>query len=165
MNPLPSSSKHKARHPSSRPRGIISPHPSSGPTSAQVDGPYKVQKMGKMRTKRRKILSSTLSVARARAQAIDILPDEALLHFFDFFCRETHEFRFLPVHKWQRLIHVCRRWRQIMFSSPRRLDLYLLCKPGTPVRKNLDIWASFTHSRGARPIFRGASQRKPSFLP
>lgn len=30
-----------------------------------------------------------------------------------------------------------------MFSSPRRLDLYLLCTCGTPVRRNLGLWPAF----------------------
>ena len=110
----------------------MSPHLSSGPNSAQICG-YKVRKM-------RKISGSTVSVARATA--INILPDVALLQIFDF-CRVDHdpnEFPFYAVWQWQRLIRVCRRWRLVMFSSPRRLDLYLRCKPGTPVRKNLDIW-------------------------
>ena len=96
-----------------------------------------------MRNKRRKILSSTVSVPRSTA--IDILPDDALLHIFDS-CRVDHnpdELPFHPVWQWQRLIHVFRRWRLIMFSSPRRLELYLLCKRGTPVRKNLDLWPAF----------------------
>ena len=50
---------------------------------------------------------------------------------------------FHPVLEWHKLIHVCRRWRQIIFSSPRRLDLYLLCTSGTPVRKNLGLWPAF----------------------
>ena len=97
-----------------------------------------------MRKQRRKLLfSSTVSVVRATT--IDILPDDALLQIFDF-CRvghKTYEFPYRAVWQWQRLIHVCRRWRLIIFSSPRRLDLYLICKHGTPVRKNLDLWPAF----------------------
>lgn len=39
--------------------------------------------------------------------------------------------------KWHTLVHVCRRWRQIVFASPRRLDLQLLCTPSSPVRELL----------------------------
>ncbi|KAH9968522.1 hypothetical protein BGW80DRAFT_1337992, partial [Lactifluus volemus] len=35
--------------------------------------------------------------------------------------------------KWHRLVHVCRRWRHIIFDSPRSLDLQLFCTYGTPV--------------------------------
>ena len=44
---------------------------------------------------------------------------------------------------WQVLVHVCRRWRNIVFASPGRLDLTLLCTYGTPVRKNLGFWPPF----------------------
>ena len=41
---------------------------------------------------------------------------------------------------WKTLVHVCRKWRNIAFGSPRRLDLRLFCKAGTPVRDTLDVW-------------------------
>ena len=37
-------------------------------------------------------------------------------------------------------MHVCRGWRQVVYTSPLRLDLRILCTPTTPVRKNLGIW-------------------------
>jgi hypothetical protein len=37
-------------------------------------------------------------------------------------------------------VHVCRRWRHVVFVSPLRLDLQLLCTPKSPVRKLLGIW-------------------------
>ena len=40
-------------------------------------------------------------------------------------------------------MHVCRRWRQIVFASPRRLSLRILCTWRTPVRENLGIWPAF----------------------
>jgi hypothetical protein len=42
--------------------------------------------------------------------------------------------------EWQVLVHVCRRWRCVVFGSPRRLNLQLVCTSGTPVRERLDIW-------------------------
>jgi hypothetical protein len=41
---------------------------------------------------------------------------------------------------WPRLAHVCRRWRYVVFGSPVRLDLFLLCTDTTPATKMLDIW-------------------------
>jgi len=38
---------------------------------------------------------------------------------------------------------VCRGWRQIIFESPHRLNLQILCTYGTPVRKDLGIWPAF----------------------
>ena len=41
---------------------------------------------------------------------------------------------------WQTLVHVCHGWRDIVFQSPRRLDLKILCTLGTHVGEILDIW-------------------------
>ena len=45
--------------------------------------------------------------------------------------------------EWQILVHVCQRWRRIVFSSPRGLGLIILCTYGTPVKKNLGCWPPF----------------------
>ena len=42
--------------------------------------------------------------------------------------------------EWETLVHVCRRWRCIVFGSPHRLCLRLICTEGKPARKMLDIW-------------------------
>jgi hypothetical protein len=71
-----------------------------------------------------------------------LLPDSVLLEIFDF-CRmdhDAHGFPFPPILQWRTLVHVCQRWRLIIFASPLRLDLQLLCTHGTPVKKNLDTW-------------------------
>ena len=44
---------------------------------------------------------------------------------------------------WQSLVHVCRRWRSLVFESPRRLNLRLACTARTPARDMLDIWPPF----------------------
>ena len=44
---------------------------------------------------------------------------------------------------WQSLVHVCRRWRSIVFGSPRHLNglnLQLVCTGRTPARDRLDVW-------------------------
>ena len=64
---------------------------------------------------------------------IDVLPDDALLDIFDFYLAKAWE------KAWRGLVHVCRRWRNIVFGSPRRLNLRLYCTVGTPVEM-LDIW-------------------------
>ena len=43
---------------------------------------------------------------------------------------------------WQSLVHVCRRWRSIIFGSPRHLNLQLVCTERSPVKDALDIWPS-----------------------
>ena len=82
------------------------------------------------------------------ASTISMLSDDVLLEIFDF-CQKNHtpgpQCEALPgaVWDWQILVHVCQRWRQVVFASPLRLNLRILCKPGTPVRKHLDIWPIF----------------------
>ena len=71
---------------------------------------------------------------------IGMLPDNALLDIFDL-CRE--DFRSTTVWEWHLLAHVCRRWRQIVFESPHRLNLQIHCTNRTPVREHLGIWPAF----------------------
>jgi hypothetical protein len=74
---------------------------------------------------------------------IDILPDDVLLDIFDFYVNLPQEF-FLELRKeevlWQSLVHVCRRWRNLVFGSPRRLKLRLHCSPEKTTRDTLDLW-------------------------
>ena len=71
--------------------------------------------------------------------SIDMLPDDVLLDIFDFFAREVG-FTKEQIEEWQTLVHVCRRWRSLVFGSPRRLDLRLVCSDKTPARDTLDVW-------------------------
>ncbi|KAH9037542.1 hypothetical protein EDB84DRAFT_1577594 [Lactarius hengduanensis] len=87
---------------------------------------------------------------------ICMLPDNVLLEIFDFY-RKNHDYARSPVWKWHLLVHVCKAWRHIVFSSPRRhLDLKILCTYGTSVRKNLGIWPTFPiiirHEPSSTPI-------------
>jgi hypothetical protein len=66
---------------------------------------------------------------------IDILPDELLLEIFSFYILGAQE-----AEVWRKLVRVCRRWRILVFASPRRLDLYLLCTARTFKKEKLDIW-------------------------
>jgi F-box-like len=70
---------------------------------------------------------------------IDTLPDEVLLVIFDFFVDEDAKIK-KEVEAWQSLVHVCRQWRSVVFGSPRRLSLRLVCGANTPVRDTLDVW-------------------------
>ena len=70
-----------------------------------------------------------------------MLPDDVLIEIFDLYREEDEdEDDDLHVWGWNILVHVCRRWRQVVFGSTLRLDLKILCTNGTPVRKNLGIW-------------------------
>jgi hypothetical protein len=42
--------------------------------------------------------------------------------------------------EWQKLIHVCRTWRNTIFDSTHRLGLQLFCTNGTPVTNTLECW-------------------------
>src|SRR6266403_3711946 len=44
------------------------------------------------------------------------------------------------IEAWQSLVHVCRRWRNVVFGSPRRLNLRRVCTPKTRARDTLGVW-------------------------
>jgi hypothetical protein len=72
---------------------------------------------------------------------IDVLPDDVLLEIFEFYMIMYPSYRGkTDTEAWQSLVHVCRRWRSIVFRSPRRLNLQLFCTPETPARDTLDVW-------------------------
>src|SRR6266576_1337516 len=66
-----------------------------------------------------------------------MLPDLVLLEIFHFYVGQT-----ASVSVWQTLVHVCRKWRNIVFGSPRRLHLQLMSSNETPVRETLNVWPS-----------------------
>ena len=68
-----------------------------------------------------------------------MLPDVALLEIFDFL---LHNLENWDRERWHKLVHVCRKWRNIVFGSPVCLDLRLYCTARTPVMKTLDVWPS-----------------------
>ena len=73
------------------------------------------------------------------------LPDDVLLHIFHFDrmnCVGVSQ-RVIDAMRgpwrWDRLVHVCRRWRYVIFASPVFLDLKLFCHPLTRVEFT-SIW-------------------------
>ena len=66
-----------------------------------------------------------------------MLDDDALLAIFEF-CVDEEIYK--GRYAWHTLVHVCRRWRGVVFGSPRRLNLRLVCEAETPARDMLDIW-------------------------
>jgi hypothetical protein len=70
---------------------------------------------------------------------IDTLPDDVLLAIFDFSWDEDHVAK-KQVEAWQLLVQVCRRWRSVVFESTHRLNLRLVCTPGTPATDTLHVW-------------------------
>jgi hypothetical protein len=82
-----------------------------------------------------------------RPRTIETIPDDLLLEIFGFYVEAAYWF-YIPnefhgieyLEAWFTLVHVCRRWRSLVFASPRRLKLRLVCTRGRPVREMLDIW-------------------------
>lgn len=64
-----------------------------------------------------------------------MIPDDILLEIFSLYVDEAED-----VNEWHTLTHVCQSWRNVVFASPRRLDLRLLCTNRRPVKEMLDIW-------------------------
>ena len=73
---------------------------------------------------------------------IDALPNVALLEMFHFYLGDEHGETKKGIEVWQTLVHVCRKWRNVIFGSPRRLNLRLCITARTAVRTTLDIWPS-----------------------
>jgi hypothetical protein len=71
---------------------------------------------------------------------IDDLPDDVLLEIFDSYLDDKDPNDIYSADQWHTLVHMCQRWRSVVFASPRRLDLRLLCTGHRSVRSMLDIW-------------------------
>ena len=69
-----------------------------------------------------------------------MLPDNTLLEIFDFYRLDAEGRSRGRPWKWYRLAHVCQGWRHVIYMSPRRLDLQILCKSGKPVEHVLRAW-------------------------
>ena len=68
---------------------------------------------------------------------IDQLPDDALLEIFNNYVDSWSA----RTRRWHTLVHVCRRWRYVVFASPRCLGLLLEYTGKTPITEMLDVWA------------------------
>ena len=74
-----------------------------------------------------------------------MVPDLALIEIFDFYMTEALDFDPFRHNReaWIILAHVCRKWRDIIFGSPYRLNVRLYFKSRRSVRAMLDIWPHF----------------------
>ena len=70
---------------------------------------------------------------------IDKLPDEVLLEIFEIYMAHPPPPPSREEDAWHTLVHVCRRWRCVVFGSLRRLNLGLLCA-NRRLLNTLDIW-------------------------
>ena len=69
---------------------------------------------------------------------IDMLPEDVLIDIFDdcvAYVGYSSKYE-----GWEVLVHVCQRWRYLVFRSPLRLNLRIRCTAKTPVREKLAIW-------------------------
>ena len=66
---------------------------------------------------------------------ISVVSDDVLLDIFDFYLAQIGR-----VNAWHTLVHVCQRWRWVVFASPQRLNLRLLCTPKRRAMMTLDVW-------------------------
>jgi len=85
-----------------------------------------------------------------------MLPDNVLLETFHFY-KDDWEFpngiAYARGWKWEALTQVCRRWRHVVFGSPRRLDLRIVCTNTTPTNRLQDIWPPFPIILLLPPLF------------
>ena len=74
--------------------------------------------------------------------SIDTLPDDVLLVIFDYYMPVDGGMQGIKKLEkaWQSLVHICHRWRSIVFGSPRHLKLRLVCQERTRARDTLDVW-------------------------
>ncbi|KAF8489532.1 hypothetical protein F5888DRAFT_1160992 [Russula emetica] len=78
---------------------------------------------------------------RKPCTSIHMLNDDTLLNIFSLYPQDIvaayEDLSSWPewdkAHWWYKLVHVCRRWRYLILSSPVRLSLHLVCTYGTPV--------------------------------
>ncbi|KAI9455189.1 hypothetical protein F5148DRAFT_398767 [Russula earlei] len=67
---------------------------------------------------------------------INTLPDDVLVEIFYFHVNHWG----IRTNGWHTLVHVCRRWRHVVFASPRRLNLGIKYKGSRPMSDVLDVW-------------------------
>ena len=94
-----------------------------------------------------RLLSAERRCDTGQLITVDVLPDDVLIEIFDFYVNDEDtddedfgSFRKSGIEEWITLAHVCRGWRSVVFQSPRRLNLRLLCTPERPAKDTLDIW-------------------------
>ena len=89
------------------------------------------------------LTSSGTGESPRQALTVSMLPDNVLLGIFELYRLGNDDPYDCTIWDWHIPVHVCRRWRQIIYASPHRLNLKILCTHSTPVKKLLDIWPAF----------------------
>ncbi|KAH9961808.1 hypothetical protein BC827DRAFT_261496 [Russula dissimulans] len=69
-----------------------------------------------------------------------MLPDDVLVELFNFYQNIDYPQWYTETGQWDALVHVCRRWRCLVFAFPRRLNLRLTYRAHRPMSELLDVW-------------------------
>jgi len=69
-----------------------------------------------------------------------MLPDDVLVEIFNFYIIIGDWHLYILRNTWHVLVHVSRRWRYLVFASPRRLNLRLEYGGHRPMSEVLDAW-------------------------
>jgi len=75
-----------------------------------------------------------------RLVTIDVLPDDVLVEIFEFYLTKGYLSYHGLRNTWRTLVYVCRRWRHLVFASPRRLNLRLEYEGFGPLSELPDAW-------------------------
>ena len=95
-----------------------------------------------------------MQIGNSWRRTIEVLPCDILLEIFDFYRLDSITRSGGRPWKWHRLAHVCQKWRNIISTSPHRLDLRILCDDRTPTDllrfwPTLPLIVSFKATRGS----------------
>ena len=110
----------------------------SGPPGLAAASKYPTSRLGDGAFSTQKLLFHSLTCSFSRKVTIGELSesDNVLLKIFRYYVDASPRL-------WPRLVHICRKWRRIVFASQQTLHLRLFCTPGTPVIKALHFWPAF----------------------
>ena len=79
---------------------------------------------------------------------IDHLSDDLLVCIFKLYRLEFDYYH--DPWPWLALVHVCKRWRRIIFAWPHHIDVQLNCESGTAVTRALEVWPNLPVSIRSR---------------
>lgn len=69
-----------------------------------------------------------------------MLSDDVLLYIFNVYRQKSKVAAADDMWPWHAVVHVCKRWRHLIFAWPHLLDLRVACRSASAVAKALDIW-------------------------
>src|SRR5487761_1073332 len=84
---------------------------------------------------------------------IDVLSDDVLICIFNLYRIGRRSPHSDGPWRWQPLIHVCQRWRHIIFTCPHHLRVQVECNATTNVAKLLDVWPTLPMSLQSNLVF------------